>query len=247
MNPRSISNALGNEKGLRFISYGLVFFMMTCAILSLGNLIQNALPDWPSSGMAGITLFIVIDRLYMHRHLRSLTPFSSEWLIVLGAQWIVMALLIRFLLSYANGLAAFQTDLSHFARGDMSNLFTPEFVLILFLALVFWILTAQFLGLLDEIGLDMKWALSEESLIIQSDTIPAHQRLVNLIFSIGIVLVILTALARLDLRTTFSNSAGLPSLQWNRFSGAEAGALLYFVFGLALLSLSRLMSLQTHW
>jgi hypothetical protein len=30
-------------------------------------------------------------------------------------------------------------------------------------------------------------------------------------------------------------------------SGGEAGALLYFVFGLALLSLSRLMSLQTHW
>ena len=36
-------------------------------------------------------------------------------------------------------------------------------------------------------------------------------------------------------------------MEWNGFSGVEAGALLYFILGLALLSLSRLMSLQTHW
>jgi hypothetical protein len=71
--------------------------------------------------------------------------------------------------------------------------------------------------------------------------------LVSLTFSIGIGLVILTALARLDYRTIVSNVEGLPSVSFSRFSGAEAGALLYFIFGLALLSLSRLMSLQTHW
>ena len=42
-------------------------------------------------------------------------------------------------------------------------------------------------------------------------------------------------------------SDGLPELELNSLSGGEAGVLLYFVFGLALLSLSRLMSLQTHW
>jgi hypothetical protein len=73
---------------------------------------------------------------------------------------------------------------------------------------------------------------------------PAHQRLVNLIFSIGIGLVILTTLARINYSTMGSNAGGLPNLEFTRFSGAEAGALLYFVFGLALLSLSRLMSLQ---
>jgi len=36
-------------------------------------------------------------------------------------------------------------------------------------------------------------------------------------------------------------------VEFNSFSGAEAGVLLYFVFGLGLLSLSRLMSLHTHW
>jgi hypothetical protein len=54
-------------------------------------------------------------------------------------------------------------------------------------------------------------------------------------------------MTRLNLRHMLTSSSGLPDLEWTGFSGAEAGALFYFVFGLALLSLSRLMSLQTHW
>jgi Domain of unknown function (DUF4129) len=247
MNPRSISNAIGNAKVFRSISYTLVFLMMACVLMTIGSLIQNALPDWHSGIIAGVTLFILIDRLYTYQQLRSLTPLSSEWVIAHAAQWIVILLFIRFLLSYANGLDSFLADLSLFARGYLVNLFTAEFVITLLLAFLVWVLTTQFLELLDEIGLDMKWALSEESVLIQSDAVPAHQRLVNLIFSIGIVLVILTALTLINLRATFSSPTGIPNVEWNGFSGAEAGALLYFVFGLALLSLSRLMSLQTHW
>ena len=247
MNPKFVSHALGNRRIFLFSSYGLVFLMMACVILTLSNLLQNIMPGWRAGLIASIASFIVIDQLYMHRHWKSITPLSAEWLTTVGAQWIVIALLIRLLLSYANGLAALGTDLSRVVRGHLENLFTGEFVIVLFLAFVMWILTSQFLELLDEIGLDVKWTLSDEALIVEPGTISAHQRLVNLIFTVGIVLVVFTALARLDLRTTFSNTSGFPTLTWNRLSGAETGALLYFVFGLALLSLSRLMSLQTHW
>ena len=90
-------------------------------------------------------------------------------------------------------------------------------------------------------------ALEEGSAPIQIGGIPAHQQLVSLIFGIGIVLVVLTALARVNMRNIVSNAQGLPKVELNGLSGGEAGALLYFVFGLALLSLSRLMSLWTHW
>jgi len=115
------------------------------------------------------------------------------------------------------------------------------------LAFAAWELTSQFLELLDEIGLDMERVMREEQPRFQGDAVPAHQRLVTLIFTTGIVLVILTALTRLNMRTILSSSSGLPPVELSRFSGGEAGALLYFIFGLALLSLSRLMSLQTNW
>jgi hypothetical protein len=247
MNSRSISNAIGNAKRFRSISYALVFLMMVCVAMTISILIENALPGWHSGIIASVMLFIVIDRFYTYQQLKSLTLFSSEWMIAYGAQWIVIVLFIRFLLSYASGLDTFLTDLSLFARGYLANFFSGEFVIALLLVLLVWILTAQFLGLLDEIGLDQELALREDPGRMQADVIPAHQRLVHLILSLGIALVILTALTRINTRTIFSTPDGIPNIEVSRFSGGEAGALLYFLFGLALLSLSRLMSLQTHW
>lgn len=247
MNSGSTSNTGRNRKMFRFLSYALVFLMMACVVMTVGSLIQNILPDWHSGIIAGILILIVMDRLYTYRHLKSLTPFSSEWVIALGGQWVLIVLLIRFLLSYANGLDAFVTDLSLFTRGSLGELFTPEFVVSVFLAILVWVLPGQFLDLLDEIGLNQKLASRQESMPIQRDAVPVHQRMVNLIFSLGLGLVILTALSILDLRSMVSNLDGIPSVESERLSGGEAGALLYFAFGLALLSLSRLMSLQTRW
>lgn len=247
MNPEHPSAAMRNEKAFRFFSYALVFLIMVSVAMTLGSIILTVLPDWHSGIIAGVLLFIVVDRLYTYRQLKSLTVMSSEWVIYIGAQWLLILLVIRFLLSYANGMDAFRADLSLFARGYIGDLFTPEFVVSLLLALLAWYITGRFLDVLDEIGLDPVIAWQEGSAPIQGEAVSAHQRLVGLIFSVGIVLVILTAVARINLQEIASNTEGLPRVEFRSLSGGEAGALLYFVFGLALLSLSRLMSLQTHW
>ena len=153
--------------------------------------------------------------------------------------------LFAFLCKWAR--VSFRSDLSRLTRGDLAELFTAELVASLMFAFLFWILVGRFLDALDQIGLDQILASQPGPGPIQSETVPAHQRLVSLTFSTGIGLVILTALARLDYNTIVSNVEGIPAVMFNRFSGGEAGALLYFIFGLALLSLSRLMTLQTHW
>jgi hypothetical protein len=245
MNPGSTSNAKGNQKAFHLLSYLLVFLMMTCAILTVGNFIYNLAPHWHTGLIASILLFIVIDRLYTYRQLSALTFPSAEWVFAIGGQWLLMVLLTRFLLSYANGLEALQSDLSRLARGDIAELFTAELVASLMFAFMFWILAGRFLEVLDQIGLNQ--VLASQQSPVQSETVPAHQQLVSLTFSTGIGLVILTALARLDYNTIISNLEGIPAVRFDHFSGGEAGALLYFIFGLALLSLSRLMSLHTHW
>jgi hypothetical protein len=245
MKAGSSSSAMSNQRVFRILGYLLIFLMMACAILTFSNLIYNLAPHWHAGLIASIMLFIVIDRLYTYRQVKSLTFLSSEWAFAIIGQWLLIVLLTRFLLSYANGLEALQADLSLLARGYIAELFTLELVASLMFAFVFWILAGRFLEMLDQIGLDQILASQESP--IQSETVPTHQRLVSLTFSIGIGLVILTALARLDYNTLTSNVAGLPPVRFNQFSGGEAGALLYFIFGLALLSLSRLMSLHTHW
>ena len=116
MNPESPSNVLRNVNVFRFLGYLLVFLMMACAVMSLGMLIQNVLPGWHSGIIAGILSFIVIDRLYTYRGMRSLIPLSSEWAIAILSQWLLILLVMRFLLSYADGLDSLRADLALFAR-----------------------------------------------------------------------------------------------------------------------------------
>jgi hypothetical protein len=74
-----------------------------------------------------------------------------------------------------------------------------------------------------------------------------QRRLVELTFNLGIILVLVTVLASLDFQSILSHTSGAYHLDPNRFSGGEAAVLLYFLFGLALLTQGRLMSLQTRW
>lgn len=248
MNSESRSNAFGNERAFRAISYALVFLMIVCIVMAIGRLLHNFVPSWHSGLIAGVMLFIVIDRLFLHQRLKSSPAFSMEWALIFGTQWIVFSVFIRLLLSYANGLNAFADDLSHFARGDLEDFFSPEFVVTLLFAALAWYLVGQFLELLDEIGLNQMLALGEEPSFIQSDVISTHQRLVSLIFSLGIVLVILTALARVNLQAALSPAVSdAPLVSADRLSAGEAGVLLYFILGLALLAQGRLMSLQARW
>ena len=245
MNPELHSSPSVNKNVLRAITYVLIFLMMACMVMTMGGLLQDALPNWHTSIIAGITLFVVIDRLYTYPRFKTLMPFSTDWVITFGAQWAVIVLSSRILLSYAKGLDSFRADLSLFTHGYLADLFDAEFAVTLILALLAWYLSTEFLGLLEEIGLDAALALSEAR--EPSRLIPAHQRLANLVLSLGIVLVILTALTRLNLRAIFAPVSGATGVDTTRFSGGEAAALLYFLLGLGLLSLSRLLSLHTHW
>src|SRR6185369_2184405 len=158
MNPDSGSITTDNLKIFRLISYLLVFLMLACVVMTSDSLIRNALPGWGSGIIAGITLFVVVDRLFMHPRLKALNPFSSEWTLTIGTQWFVILLFIRFILSYAHGLDSFTTDLSLLARGYLATFFSAEFVVTALLAVLVWYLAGQFLELLDVIGLDQAQA-----------------------------------------------------------------------------------------
>jgi hypothetical protein len=240
-------NPAGNEKTTRAISYVLLLLMMVCFVMTINSLVQNAMPSWPSGIISGVILFIVLDRFYTYQSFKPLTPLGADWMKSFGAQWVIILLFVRLLLSYANGPDAFMADMSLFARGQAAAFFSPEFIVTVLLAFLAWYLPGQFLDLLDELGLDQELALREDLAPSQSDLLPPHQRLANLTFSTGIALVILATLTRIDLHAVFTSNAQDSFANFNRFSGGEVGALLYFVFGLALLSQSRLVSLQTRW
>jgi hypothetical protein len=239
MNPDSRFSA-AHLRIFQALAYALVFLMMACVTMTVASLIRNAFPAWASGAMAGITLLVIVDRLIMHARMKRLEPYGFDWFLTLGTQWIVIVTFSRLLLSYAHRDAL---------PSSSSDLITVEFLATVALAALVWDWAGQFLGLLDVIGLDQVQALANREATSGKDKeyVPVHQRLVNLTFGLGIVVVILTALARLDLGGMLNGVSWSPRAESSQFTGAEAGALLYFLFGLGLISLSRLLALQTQW
>jgi hypothetical protein len=238
----------GNLRVFQVISYTLVFLMMACIVMTVLSLIQSAFASWASEAMAAIALLVLVDRLLMHPRLKALTPYTLDWALMLTAQGVVILFVSRLLLSQAHGPESFASDLV-LLRNMPADLLTMEYLVTIVLAVMVWDWAGQFLNLLDLIGLDRVQALAirEDPLSKEREQVPVHQRLVNLTFSLGILVVILTALGRLDLRAIFASVSGSANDELTRFSSAEAGALMYFLFGLGLISLSRLLALQTHW
>src|SRR5258706_14980515 len=221
MSSKINSKAIANVRLFRFISYGLVFLMIVCIVMTINGLIQNTLPDWSSGIITGVMLFITMDRLYTYHRFKHLQLFSSEWAITIGTQWIVIILFIRLFLSYVKGPDAFLNDMLLFAHGSIENFFSSEFVVTLLLTIFAWYLSRQFLELLDEIGPDQVLASLENEAVPRSEVVPVQRRLVNLVFSTGILLVILVALTRIDLRAIFSDTAGSAPANLNQLSTAE--------------------------
>lgn len=236
-----------NETASRFISYGLVVLMLTCAILTFSSLVKYIFMDWPVGVSVAVALFIVAERLYTYQSFSKMTIFSREWFSAFGVQFIASAVFIRVAIGSSHGIITFMSDLRSSLNNPIGYLFIPEFGIFLVLSLILWFLAGNFAELLDEMGLDQAFIARELHSAVKRDGPSSRERLQGLVFSLGIVLVVFTALTRVNLRTIIERSNDPLLLSLGAFESGGASTLLYFVFGLALLGQSQFINLFTRW
>jgi hypothetical protein len=69
----------------------------------------------------------------------------------------------------------------------------------------------------------------------------------SFVFTLGTVLILFTGLVRMNIRAIFEAATGRLNIELNALSSGGASTLLYFMFGLALLSQTQFISLHTSW
>src|SRR5688572_11094100 len=241
-----------NEGVFRLVSYTLVALMMTCAALTVASLLNRIEPTWQPWYIAGICFLVALDRLYTYRRFRDWMFLSQEWLIRFGTQWIVILVLAKLVVGLSHGLDAFIAEIPLWYQDFWGNFFSNEFLIVLVLIVITWVASGDFADLLDELGLD-EALLTEDGLnSMAKGKPPARVRLLSLFFSIGSVLVILTALARFDLRAIFLEHTPITAdqtlfVELPALAGGGGSTLLYFMLGMALLSQTQFMALNVRW
>lgn len=235
-----------NDNIARLISYGLVTAMLVCASLTLVNfVIALGIPRHPWY-LALLVAITTLERLYTYRRSSRVSLFGKDWLIVNGAQWIILLVLIKLTIGLSTGVSAFLAEIPLW-RVDFATYFlSPEVFFTIFVVWLTWMTAGAYADLLDNVGLDAS-ILKHELPSYDATEQPARERLINLIFGTGTVLIVLTAMMRLNLREVLFSDGKLSFSQVAVLEGGGASTLLYFMFALALLSQSQFVNLHALW
>ena len=235
-----------NERAHRFISALLVSFMMASAGVTIAQVGHQLSPDWRAGYLGAIGFLAALERFYSSRTLKKLLVFTREWLVLVSTQWVVNLIIIKLIVTLSAGMDTLLAEIPLWQRSFSEGFFTTEYLVAIGFAFLVWMFAGMLADLLDEMGLDAAIISREALYTPMRDPRPPRQRLMAVVFGIGAVLMFITSLSRVDLRAFFTNQ-GIVQTDLSALAGGGAGTLLYFLFGLALLSQSNYITLNTRW
>ncbi len=157
-------------------------------------------------------------------------------------------LVVKVTTSLSFGVKSFVAEILLWGRDFESSFITIELIIGLLLAVLAWFIGSYFGELLDNMGPEQALISRTIEVPIEQGELSARDKLINLIYSILIILVIFTALARVDLRTAFSPEYHKVTLiKLTPLEGGGASTLAFFMLSLVLLSLTQFISLHANW
>jgi hypothetical protein len=235
-----------NQRVFRLVSYALITLMLLCAALTVASLLNRLVPAWQTWYIVVICLLVTLDRLYTQPLYKALALFTPEWIGTLGTQSIVLLVLAKILVGLSHGPNEFWAEILLWRQDFVTYFFNVEFLIVVGIIILTWVVSGDFADLLEQIGLD-KDLIDEDTAGAKQGKLSARERLLNLFFTVGSVLVVFTAFGRLDMRVIFFAKTGSFFMELPALAAGGASTLLYFMFGLALLSQTQLMALHVRW
>jgi hypothetical protein len=230
-----------NDRLTILVSYFLVAGMMACVAVALVQLGQIFTPEWDGGFLVYFVFLITLEVMFSYRYLKNerLTYPDAEWFIYRLTEWVFILIMARAVLYARVGFGQFWTDISSGRESFLLNFFSDEYLVTIFIIFVFWLLSNIFADELSGLEGDEKLLKMERDSGISTERKIIRQRMVNLIFIIGSILVILTSLLRKDIQTRLGFSTGGSIGIYN--------VLAYFLLGLVLLSLTQFSILRARW
>jgi hypothetical protein len=249
MNDKEIPDTFQyNQQVFSVLSTFLISLMMACLSITVMLFIEKVLSGWQAPYLPVICFLIALERLYTYKASKSLILFSRPWFTMQITQWVVILLVLKLIVLLAKGLGSFWMELQLLALDFQSSFLELDFLIAFVFVVLTWLIAGGFAGLMDEMSLDQAMITFENAVMAASDQPPPRERLLVSIFNIGIVMVILTAFLRIDLRYLIVGQFDKIDVQPLPYLAAGAwNVLLYFLLGLILMSQSQFARLNARW
>ena len=233
------TNPSWNEKVASVLSHVFLVGMMLSIAVSAIQFGERLIPGWEGGYLLALTLVVTLGAILGKRYLQGVSAFQGDWFVYRTAELVVLAVFIRLWLYGLHGLAQLQSDLSIWGFQVINYFKDPEFLTILVFSLLIWVISSAFSGDLMDLEGDITIVDRDTFRFALQDRKFAQARIVNRVFSVGILLVILSALIRADIGILWQDR---PTVQ-----GGGVNILVYFMLGMLLFSLSHFSSLRALW
>ncbi|MFH1929324.1 MAG: DUF4129 domain-containing protein [Chloroflexota bacterium] len=242
--PQLGTNLVGTIRSL------LIAGMMACVVVSLVGVVQRVAPYWPGQYLALLAFVVCLEGIATERLLKGYSLGSGTRLQVRVVEWVLILVVLRLVLSLLGGWASLAGDVSRWLA-DPGAIFDAAYLTTALILLIVWqtsISLANDLLLLETSAYvepappttsDRFWIWITRPKD-RADTQAAMRHLSSVFSGGGVLLLIFTGLAHLDLQL-------LVRLEHPSTSGIVLTALVYFILGLALLSQAQFSSLHYQW
>jgi hypothetical protein len=239
MNHNEINTSFSwNERISSVFNHLLVGLMMFCFALVVSQFIKRLFPLTGLEYLPLICLIVAMDAQYTKRFINKYTLFSKEWAFFRIGEFIILIVGLRIFVYLISGKLNLASDIKFWDINFYDSFFSPDFIPFLIVVLLVWVVSGSLAenlfkleGDLLRMNKDVPPGLGEERYI-------ARKQLMDHILLFGIVLVILTGFVRIDIRGLEGESPPVTSV---------IGVVLYFIFGLILLSLTQFSILRGRW
>ncbi len=237
-----------NQQLYAIVSTIIVSLMMACLGITLVLFVSKLVPGMSANYLPILGFLFALEQLSSFKKTKRFLIFSRSWFIYQFTQWVFILLVLKIVLLIAKPPESFRLIIQLWQLDFFTYFFDSDYIFAVIFILVIWIVCGYFAILLDEMSL--------KELLIKYETIsvapiykpPVRERLLGLIFALGFIQVMLTALLRINLRMLLAGDLKNLAVQPLPYLAAGAwNVLLYFLLGLVLMSISQFTRLNARW
>lgn len=222
-------------------SHLVVSLMMACTTITFVQIGKAVFPGWDGSYLVVLGFLICIESMYIRKIMKNqrITFITTEWMLLRGTEWVVILMILKIVLYLVNGFDQFGVDLLAWRESFFQNFFSGEYLFGIIVIAVIWMLSGVYAEHLAELEGSIEKLRMERESGISNERVEARQRMLNLTFVVGGVMVLGTALLRENLNLAWFKS---PALRLGVFN-----VLAFFVLGLILLSMAQFSIVRARW
>jgi hypothetical protein len=236
---RLIQDFRSVERSTTIYAAMCVILLMVCTSITMQNLLERMSPSWNLGYLPWLSGLVAVEALISQQRMIRKSELETNPVIYRLVELVIITVITRLAcLPWGSGRDILGT-LAGWGADFLTNFFDGQFLLSILAIILVWGLSSLYgQDLLsmegDELALD---AGSLDGLV--SDRAAAQRRLVERVFAVGGGMVFINGLLRQEIIDIFSPGSSPNQDAWH--------VVVYFVIGLALLSLAQLANRRLAW